>query len=711
MIMKTSIITLCVAAISLSAATASGTVSGSGTGLPNDSVAATANDTTENTAVDLEELEVKANTVVMDGKRTTLIPTPRDKKFASDGIGILRNMAQANIVVNPLDQSVTNAAGVPYSFFIDYVPASDRQVRDIRPQDVLRVEVTESPEDPRFNGARIAANFIMRKYEYGGYTKFSGTHIFPASYGDYNAYSKLSYKKMTYDVSGGTGFMNITSLNGTDSESTYRFGNKTLTRIQTILPTRALQLMPYVTARAVYSTDGIMISNSLGYNGIDQRFNIGKGSVEYPGQTQAEEFIRKSDKSLKSLSWKGMFYFSLPKRFSINLNGSASRTLNDDWSSYMVGSASPIVNDITEKEWKTDGDITVTKKFGAHSVGASIFAGWRENRLDYRTDAITELEYRESYINFYLNSSFNIGNFNISPGISASHSDQTINGKMLSRWYPKAFIPAWVRINDRQSAYLSFEYSKGIATPTEMNPVLVRRNDIDAVEGNEDLGYFDFYLGRLGYNVSFGRFSANISGDATYYGNTIVPVYTPRYGTGESPMMVQSFANDGSMFYGNAMLRLSAGLLGSSLQLQLYGAAHYFHRSGLYARAGWDWGGGASATYYIRSFQISAGYSTPSVYHSSVSDQRYPSYYYLNGTWAWNGLYIGLSFRSPFRKSLVCYTSGIDAGDYINNETYYNTTYRQNIELTVTYSFGYGKKTSKDDEVSKIGGGNSIILK
>jgi hypothetical protein len=244
-----------------------------------------------------------------------------------------------------------------------------------------------------------------------------------------------------------------------------------------------------------------------------------------------------------------------------------------------------------------------------------------------------------------------------------------------------------------------------------MNPVLVRRNDIDAVEGNEDLGYFDFYLGRLGYNVSFGRFSANISGDATYYGNTIVPVYTPRYGTGESPMMVQSFANDGSMFYGNAMLRLSAGLLGSSLQLQLYGAAHYFHRSGLYARAGWDWGGGASATYYIRGFQISAGYSTPSVYHSSVSDQRYPSYYYLNGTWAWNGLYVGLSFRSPFRKSLVCYTSSMDAGDYINNETYYNTTYRQNIELTVTYSFGYGKKTSKDDEVSKIGGGNSIILK
>ena len=48
--------------------------------------------------------------------------------------------------------------------------------------------------------------------------------------------------------------------------------------------------------------------------------------------------------------------FQPSKRFSINLNGSASRTLNDDWSSYRVIPASPIVNDITEKEWKTDGE-------------------------------------------------------------------------------------------------------------------------------------------------------------------------------------------------------------------------------------------------------------------------------------------------------------------------------------------------------------------
>ncbi len=69
-----------------------------------------------------------------------------------------------------------------------------------------------------------------------------------------------------------------------------------------------------------------------------------------------------------------------------------------------IWSAPPVRLSTTspKRRWKTDGDITVTKKFGAHSVGASIFAGMEENRLDYRTDAITELEYRESYINFFI---------------------------------------------------------------------------------------------------------------------------------------------------------------------------------------------------------------------------------------------------------------------------------------------------------------------
>ena len=708
--MRPSIITLCVVSISLSALTAYGAPI-SESALPNDSIATTANDSTENPGVELGELVVEGNTVTMDGKKMTLVPTPRDKKFASDGIGILQNMALPNVVVDPRTRAVTNAAGVGYTFFIDYVPASGQQVSDIRPQDVLRVEVIESPEDPRFNGAKVAANFIMKKYEYGGYTKFSGRQQFPAEFGDYSAYSKLSYRRMTYDVSGGTGLNHTTALTGSDSESTYRFGDRTVTRVQNVSSYRDLRIRPYLTARAIYSSRGTMISNTIGYSGSDLRFGIQKGSVEYRGLTPAEGTVRKTDSNSNSLTWRGMFYFSLPRQFSLNLNGSARRTVTDDWSSYTAGASSPIVNDITEKEWNTNGDITVTKKFGAQSVGASVYAGWRENLLDYHTYPVTELKFHESYINFYINASFNLGNFNISPSVSASHTVQTFDGRTMARWYPKAYVPAWLRIDSRQSAYMSFEYAKGVATPNEMNPVLVRRNDIDAVEGNEDLGYFDFYLGRLGYNIAFGRFSANVSGDLTYYGNPIVPVYGPRHAAGESPMMVQSFANDGSTLFGNAMLRLSGRFFGNSLTVQLYGRANYFHRSGLYARSRWNFTGGADASYYIRNFRIAAGYYTPSLNHSAAFDQWSPCYYYLQTTWTWNGLNITLQTTSPFRKSCVLSTSTIDAGDFVRHATEYNSAYRQNLSLTVTYSFGYGKKASTDNEVQKLEGGSSIILK
>lgn len=708
--MRPSIITLCAVSISLSALTASGAPDKESV-LPNDSIATVSNDSTENPAVELGEFVVEGNTVTMDGKKMTLVPTPRDKKFAYDGIGILQNMALPNVVVDPRTRAVTNAAGVGYTFFIDYVPASAQQVSDIRPQDVLRVEVIESPDDPRFNGARIAANFIMKKYEYGGYTKFNGRQQFPSEFGDYSVYSKLSYRRMTYDISGGTRFNHTTALTGSDSESIYRFGDETVTRFQKVDSYRDLRYRPYVTARAIYSTPGIMISNTIGYSGSDLRFGIQKGSVEYPGLTPAEETVRKTDSNSNSVAWSGMFYFSLPKQFSLNINGSASRTGTDDWSSYTAGAANPIVNDITEKEWNTKGDVTVTKKFGAQSVGASVYAGWRENMLDYHTDALTELKFHESYVNFYIRSSFNIGILNISPNVSASYTVQTFNGKNMASWYPKAYVPAWVRINDRQAAYMSFEYSKGVSSPTEMNPVLVRRNEIDAVEGNEDLEYFDFYLGRLGYNIAFGRFSANVSGELTYFGNIVVPVYEPRYAAGESPMMVQSFANNGSTLFGNAMLRLSGRFFGNSLTVQLYGRANYFHRSGLYARSRWNFTGGADASYYIRNFRIAAGYYTPSLNHSAAFDQWSPCYYYLQTTWTWNGLNITLQTTSPFRKSCVLSTSTIDAGDFVRHATEYNSAYRQNLSLTVTYSFGYGKKASTDNEVQKLEGGSSIILK
>ena len=69
----------------------------------------------------------------------------------------------------------------------------------------MKVEYLEHPTDSRFMGAESVINFVMKKYEFGGYTKLSaGEYLLIGYQGDESLYSKFSYKRMTYDLYAGS---------------------------------------------------------------------------------------------------------------------------------------------------------------------------------------------------------------------------------------------------------------------------------------------------------------------------------------------------------------------------------------------------------------------------------------------------------------------------------------------------------------------------
>lgn len=101
---------------------------------------------------DLQEVVVTAKNVIRKGNRIELYPDKRDRRFAAGGADVLHNMNIPEISINPQNGSVTYADGEAVSMFIDFQPASTQQVADLRPQDIERIDIIRSPEDPRFQG-------------------------------------------------------------------------------------------------------------------------------------------------------------------------------------------------------------------------------------------------------------------------------------------------------------------------------------------------------------------------------------------------------------------------------------------------------------------------------------------------------------------------------------------------------------------------------
>lgn len=121
---------------------------------------------------------IEADRIILKGDTIRLFPSRRDKRFAAGGVDVLANMNIPDISVDPRTHAVTTSGGEGVAMFIDFQPASSQQLRDIRPQDIERIDIIRSPQDPRFRNARVAANYILKKYLYGGYSKADGSQMF-----------------------------------------------------------------------------------------------------------------------------------------------------------------------------------------------------------------------------------------------------------------------------------------------------------------------------------------------------------------------------------------------------------------------------------------------------------------------------------------------------------------------------------------------------
>ena len=137
--------------------------------------------------------------------------------------------------------NIETSSGGKVVVFIDYIPASENDLKAMRMSDVRRVEYYEYPSDPRLQGNPFVVNFIMQRYEYGGYVKgFDHTNL------------------LDYDVMG-YGFGHSSNHYGSELTETYRLPQpdgemRTFDRYSKTTSSKETRRQYFAAAKATYNS-------------------------------------------------------------------------------------------------------------------------------------------------------------------------------------------------------------------------------------------------------------------------------------------------------------------------------------------------------------------------------------------------------------------------------------------------------------------------
>lgn len=671
---------------------------------------------------ELEEVVVHGRTQKVIKYGVEYTPDKQTKKAAIDATGLLSLMQLPQLRVSPGSSTVTTSAGQSVSYFIDYVPASQQDLAGLRPEDVLKVEVLDYPGDPRFNSAQHVVHYRMIQYEWGGYTKFSLFGRMPHSESiDGSAYSKFVYKGWTFDVSlGGSGSHNDKNLTNSVEQfrdlefmgrhydeitRTTRMGDNYLYKSNSL----------WTTARARYQKQNMLIQHTLYFTRSGMPESRYEQEVLFSIPELSSLPARSSTKS-QSLTpgIGGYYFFSLPHGQSLQANWDMSYSRTHRNSLYRLQGFDGIINNNQEDTYAPSFNASYSKRFAYNNT-------FRTSVMSYNT--IYDTKYLGSYQDKQkVTSSENMlfleymqyWKFGLSlySRVGASYVIGRVNGKnTLHQWNPRLGLQLQWQVNRNHSVSLEGWWGNSHPQASTSNSATVQSNELMWLKGNPDLKNVIFAQSTLGYNfIPNNVFS--MSANLQYEGNYDKLAY--RYFTEpEHDGLIRSYINSGNAHAYRAILGAGLSLLNGKLKLSANGNASNVVLTGSDAQHLTTVSGYAEMQFFLGNFSTQLFYNSPYKNLNGYSMGEIAaskSFYGIVANYALGGWKFRIQYNNWFNSHI--YTHNYYKSALYSSNTYnWDGSLNHTVNLSVTYTFSYGKKILHDDEVGNKGSAGSAILK
>lgn len=662
----------------------------------------------------LNEVVVNAELQRTSTNVTTYIPTAKIKKSSQDASDLLLQMAIPQLAVNPISKAVTTPTGQNVAIFINYLRVSSNEMQGLKTTDVLRVEYHDYPIDPRFQGVPHAVNIIVHEYEYGGYTKISDNQFALSGFVNKGlVYSKFAYRKMVYDLYAGWDFAN-TNISGTSEYSIFRLPLGEINRNQEWLSSELKNTKVPLSIRASYVTKNIQIVNTVGFSINNQFEDSQQGQLSFePSNNVAYKYENESPQINRAISWSGNYFISLPKLWSIVFYPRLTYAHNNSVSKYStdIPNVSPIVNDAKEDVYNLRASAQVIKRINQINTAKLVLLGGSNI---YNVSYLGTSPYDTYFTNTYYGASvayaLNIPKFSVDADAGVSGELFNVNTVRYDDLYPFAHLSASWSPNKRNRLNLWFQYATSSPNQSQRSPNIIQSNELLFQTGNPLLQNSR----HVTINSTYTFMPQNkfmMQGFVSYYGiyNRAVALFDIY---DEGRYIIRTFRNSGDFTRMQVGVNATLKLLDNKLTFQIRPALNNYSSTGDIDEECTKFSCSLYGQYYWNDFRISAYYATRNHAMNQMTGgyNTNRSNYQMQVGWANGSWNIGLSVNNFLRYRYDDGWGILNTPLYSKKIISYSSNAHAYMMFSATYTFGYGKKIKRGNEIEAIESVGTAIM-
>ena len=641
--------------------------------------------------IELGEITVKAKSIIRTPDGMILIPDREQMKHSSSGYDLVRSLMIPGVSVNVQDGRI-DALGGAVSLYIDGMPAEEREIRQLRPADVARIQYMEAPTG-RYAGDRTAINFILKKRESGGYVAADAMQRIGRNAGDYNLAAKVFGGKTQYTLFTGTDYR---KLNGAEesADETIDLPAARVRRQSSTRDSRSRRNSQYAWFRVRDKRGGRTLRATFSFVRSASPEDFSSTVLSYTGlQTPLAVAASRNSKSRNfkySLGLSGTFDLPRDQFMDISASATASRNHYD----YGYKEDDRFINSATGEDY--------------YSLAANVIYGFKfrhGNALVFKVSEfynVSSADYlgaNSSWQHLWSSETICFGEYvqplgskaslRVAPGLTAQF--YRLHGKQRTSFVGPRFQTVFaIQPARNQSAQLQLLYGNSYPQLELMTNAVQQIDLVQERRGNPELKQTKIVQATAVYGIGIGK--VNLQAVGIFNGAKRLPVASY---TVENNLLVQSYKPYGDWRQVDAYISAS-WMPSQRFNLQLTGGYYYNGYFGDARLSGACWKASGQAAFYFGDFAYNVRFETPRKFAGyDLTVTRTPWVYGLSVSWSRNAFRIEAGADNPFFRRPI-YRKALNTDVYQFDKTSYSPLDRSSAYVKVAWSVDFGKKTKHD---------------